>query len=1129
MPHIALPAGVPGIRSALQFRPETAAPLLQRAETLLRGPSTLTCVVTRLVAIFFICVLAASTAAAQDPTGAIEGIVTDPSAASVGRARVVARNLDTGVTREAVAGDDGFYRLVALPVGPYSVVVEAPQLATTVREPIQVNVSQTVRLNVQLQLSALSERVTVSGGAQLVDTATTALGRVVSGRELVDLPLNGRNFTQLGLLQTGVAPLTAGIATAGGSLRQGQAYAVNGMRPEQNLYLLDGAQNSNRMDGGYALRIPVDAVAEFRILTQGAPAEFGGTAGATTSIVTRSGGNDAHGSLYEFVRNDAFDARNFFSTEVEPLKQHQFGGTAGGPLRRDRLFFFGYYEGFRNTQGITTSATVPTAAEREGDFSGLGRPLLNLAAGGVPFPDNRIPAAAITPVARNVLNMYPLGNVSPSIYRETLIARNRYHQAGTRVDLNLSPRDQIFGRYSYSGGDNNNPVSVRGSDAPGFPTRDDFATHAVTVSSTRILSSVLTNALRVNVLRHKFFFDQRLNQTPPSAFGFGYEPVNAALQGPPFFNISGYTPIGGAITGPRNTTQRTVELQDSVSWARGAHLFKAGGEYLHTDIDLFQGIAPNAFFVFASTFPTNNAIANLLLGAPVTFYQGFGDFSRVVQARSLGLFAQDEWRLGANLTINAGLRYERINPLTEVDDRLNGFLPGVQSTVRPDAPRGLVFPGDPGVGRGIARSTNAFMPRTGVAWDPNGDGLWSLRASYGLFYDQFQNGAGTASQVAISAIPWAQFVQFSGAGLTFQNPYAGRPPIAPDTFVRPSTVFAMDVHAKPPYMQHWNAGVQRALFDRYVVELRYVAAAGRRLPRNVEANPAVFGPGATAQNADRRRIYANCPADGSACDLSTVAMVTNVAESSYNAMQASLSRRYATGLGFNVSYWYSRTYDHLSAMNLSGAAAKPLAGENDLAQNPFDLEAEWGPSLFDARHRFVASASWLVPVPADASPLVRGLLDGWQINTIATLNSGTPFTVSDSANVALQANSPPISGFAASRPNLIGDPNAGARTADEWLSRSAFERLNVQTQAGQFGNAGRNIARGPGYANLDLSLVRDVDLPNRLRLQLRAEAFNITNHVNFGLPVADLNSANFGRIFSAGPPRLLQFGVRLIF
>ncbi|HEY7500838.1 MAG TPA: TonB-dependent receptor [Vicinamibacterales bacterium] len=1081
-----------------------------------------------LTVILFVTAMPAA-AHAQDPRGGIEGAVSDATGAAIRSARVVATNLDTGFSRDTATEGDGFYRLLLLPVGRYSITIHASGFATMVREGIDVNVGRTVRVNAQLELSSVTETVKVAGGAQLVETSSTALGRVVTGRELVEMPLNGRNFTQLGLLQTGVAPLTAGIVTAGGSLRQGQAYAVNGMRPEQNMYLVDGAQNHNRMDGGYALKLPVEAIAEFRILTQTAPAEYGGTAGATTSVVTRSGTNQFNGSLYEFVRNDAFDARNFFSADVEPLNQHQFGGTVGGPVSRDRALFFGYAEGFRNTQGITTTATVPSAAERQGDFSGLGVPLLNLAAGGVPFADNRIPAAAVNPVARNVLGLYPFGNVSPSIYRETVILENSSNQAGGRVDLNRSPSHQVFGRYSYSGGHNLNPVSVRGTDVPGFPTRDDYSTHAAAIASTHILSPTLTNALRGSFLRHEFFFDQRLNRTPPSALGFGYASSNEVGQGPPFFNISGYSPIGGAITGPRNSTQTTFEIQDGVAWTHRTHLVKAGGDIRRTRIDMVHTIAPNAFFVFAGTFPTNNAIANLLLGAPVTFYQGLGDFGRNVSNWSGSAYVQDEWRVTPRVTLNYGVRYERINPFTEEHDRLNGFVPGVQSRVRPDAPIGLVFPGDPDIGRGIADGVHALMPRVGAVWDPTGTGLWSVRAAYGLFYDQFQNGAGTASQIAISSTPWAQFVQFSGAGLNFQNPFLGRTVPAAETFVRPSTVFALDPEAKPPSVQNWNVSVQRSLADRYVVEVRYVGARGRDLPRNVEANPAVFGPGATAQNADRRRIYANCPADGSACQLSTVAMLRSIARSSYESVQTSVSRRFGGAIGFNASYWYSRSFDHLSAMNLSGAAARPLAGENDLAQNPFDLDAEWGPSLFDARHRVVASATWNLP-KWDAAPSgVAAILTDWQLNVIAAHNSGTPFTVSDSANVALQANSPPISGFPASRPNLVGDPNGGPHTVEAWLNRSAFERLNVQTQAGQFGNAGRNIARGPAYTNVDVALVRDFALMRGARLQFRAEVFNVMNHSNFGLPVADLNSPNFGRILSAGPPRLMQFAAKLLF
>ena len=309
-----------------------------------------------------------------------------------------------------------------------------------------------------------------------MDTTTNALGRVVTGRELVDLPLNGRNFTQLGLLQTGVAPLTAGVATAGGSLRQGQAYAVNGMRPESNMYLVDGGQNLNRMDGGYALKLPVEAIAEFRILTQSAPPEYGGTGGATTSVITRSGGNQFHGNVYEFVRNDAFDARNYFSEKVEPLQQNQFGVTIGGPIARNRLLFFGYYEGFRNKQGYTTTATVPSDLQRTGDFSDLGTPLINFAAGGVPIPGNRIPAAAINPVALNVVGMYPRANVGPSLYRETVLDHQRPRSGGRPARLQRLAQQPVLRALLLLGRAQHQPgVGARHGRARAFPPATTWA------------------------------------------------------------------------------------------------------------------------------------------------------------------------------------------------------------------------------------------------------------------------------------------------------------------------------------------------------------------------------------------------------------------------------------------------------------------------------------------------------------------------------------------------------------------------------------------------------------------------------------------------------------------------------
>jgi len=322
--------------------------------------------------------------------------------------------------------------------------------------------------------------------------------------------------------------------------------------------------------------------------------------------------------------------------------------------------------------------------------------------------------------------------------------------------------------------------------------------------------------------------------------------------------------------------------------------------------------------------------------------------------------------------------------------------------------------------------------------------------------------------------------------------------------------------------------VQRTLPGQLVLDLRYIGTKGTHLPRNIEANPAVLGPGATGSNADRRRLYANCPAVGN-CDFTHVAKLSYITNSTYHAGQAGVSRRFTGGFGFNLSYWFSKTLDYLSAMNMVGAAARPLAGENDIAQNPFDLRAERGPSLFDARHRFVASGSYQFPTLQRANAVVRGVFGGWQGNVIAVLHSGTPFTVFDTTNVAMQASHPPISGYSGGRPDLIGNPNSGPRRPEQWLLRSAFRRLDPVTEAGRFGNAGRNIARGLGMASTDLSLVRNFALRERAALQFRAECFNAFNHANFTVPVSDLNSANFGRVLEAGPARLFQIALKFRF
>jgi hypothetical protein len=383
-------------------------------------------------------------------------------------------------------------------------------------------------------------------------------------------------------------------------------------------------------------------------------------------------------------------------------------------------------------------------------------------------------------------------------------------------------------------------------------------------------------------------------------------------------------------------------------------------------------------------------------------------------------------------------------------------------------------------------------------------------------------------QAAISALPWLQAVQLGGPALNYTDPWHGGPaPFHPGYFPTPATMLTEEAGTRPPYAQDWNFSIQQALPADLVLEARYVGTKGTHLPRFIEGNPSVYAPGATAETIDQRRLYANCQPNGS-CDLASVGLLSYSTNSTYHALQVLLSRRFKNGFAFNTSYWFSKTLDYVSSINVAGSAPRLVSGENDIAQNPFDLSAEHGPSLFDARHRWTASGSWLLPLPHNGR-LERALLAGWQLNAIATVSSGTPFTVYDSRNVAQQGSAPEISGFYGSRPDVVSDPNAGPHTVEEWVSPSAFRRLDPTTEAGQFGNAGRNIVRGPGLAVLDASVLKSWAITESSSVQFRFEAFNVLNHANFLIPINDMASQNFGRITQASAPRVFQAGLKFLF
>jgi len=1106
-------------------------------------------------------------ATAQQITGNIHGTIFDASGAVVQAATVIAKQTETGLTRTAVTDRSGNYLLVELPVGHYRLEVAAKGFVKYVQEGISLDVNQTAIVPVHLQVGSETQQVDVSANAALIQNTASNLGQTVMQREILDLPLDGRNFSQLGVLQPGVVPLTAGLLDAGGPARENQGYAVNGQRPESNNFLIDGADNVSAVDGGFVLKPPIDAIEEFRILTHNANSEFGRNTGSTTNIVTRGGTNSFHGALWEFLRNDAMDSSDYFTRSIQPLKQNQFGATFGGPIAKDKTFFFGYYEGFRNRQGESVPATVPSPAERQGNFgqmcTNIGGDSFNsggkcLNAQGQPDPQGQLTFfgtavpfnqmtifTSIDPVAKNVLPFFPLPNNGSNTFIATETKSETNNQFGGRIDHYLSVADTLNFRYMFSSGPTTDPLSPAGANVPGFPVGEYDRAQNFVAQDTHIFSPRTVGVARFSFLRNTFLLDQHLNHESPSALGFQYAPTLPSAAGPPFIQVGGYATVGDPITGPRNTFQNTFDLSGSLSWIHGRHDLKFGGGYRRDQINALQGIATNGFFVFAGIpsaagFLYNDGFANYLSANPVVFLQGGGDFSREIRARALNAYAQDTYKATAHLTLNYGLRYELPFPATENRNRVNLFVPGAQSIVLPSAPSGLLYPGDPGVPAGlIPTQKTGFAPRVGLAWDPRGDAKMVISAAYGIFYEPYYTGQGGPLQDPVSAPPFLKTQQIGFPVNSFANPFYTANPFG-QAFPKPMTLLVVAKSLSLPYAQDWNLNVQRSFGDDWLLQIGYVGTTGVHLPRFIEGNPAAFVPGVDSSgnpisnenNVNQRRLYSGCTlAQPKNCVYGSIGEIASIANSSYNALQTSLRKRFGHGLSFLASYTYSKSIDDVSSFNITGSASQPVAGENDLAQDPFNLAAERGRSMFDARHRFVLSYQWDLPFWNHPKNWYQHALGNWQFNGIATVMSGTPFTVFDSNDVSLQGQAPEITGFSANRPNLIGNPNNGPRTPQEWFNVGAFQQLQPDSlgRFQVFGNEGRNVVEGPGYVNWDFSAFKNIRITESKQLQFRGELFNLLNHTNLRLPVSDISSPNFGQIQQDVGPRVIQVALKFLF
>jgi outer membrane receptor protein involved in Fe transport len=1044
-------------------------------------------------------------------TGQITGVITDPSGSVVPGATVEVTNQATGFTRNAVTELDGVYTIPLLNPGVYEAKASLSGFRTTVRGGIEVVVNGTARVDLKLQVGAIAEQVTVAASAPLVETKNATLGVVIDQKKVVDLPLNGRNFTQLGTLIPGVVAPPSGLGGADGNATPGGfgnvtgGFNVNGMRNQSNNFLLDGSPNNDSFNTGFVLRPPPDAIEEFKILTHSYDAEYGRNAGSVVNVVTKSGANSFHGGGWEFNRDDALQATNFFATAKPALKQNQYGAALGGPIRTNRAFFFGYYEGFNNRQGTTDNRVVLSAAQRAGDFAGAAAirdPLT-----GQPFAGNVIPANRISQIASAILTQYiPLPNTAGNRSVRSPDVLDTREQFGVRTDYKLNDAHTLLARYMYGHTNNVNPLggsNFSPAGNTGIATLQD-----IMGSDTWVVRSNMINVVRANLNR----IDAKPNVTSGldlSSVGFRYNGTNATAAGLPFITVNGFFTTGDAQQPFATRTNNVLGISDDFTWVTGRHSFKFGGEIRRDQIRVSFINRPNGDFTFTGQYSGSSA-ADFLLGLPAQFRQGSGDPNLDGASWTYALYGQDEYRIGSRLTLNYGLRYEVNQPFAESQNHLNAFHPGQQSTVFPNAPTGLVYPGDAGVPNGTYfTDKNNVAPRLAAIWDASGDGRTSVRAAWGMFYDTLP-GQGDFFQNGTLAPPFQPLTQVDfPAAIPFGSPLGGASPVG----FPPGLIFiGWGPDFKTPLVHHYNVTVQRQIGGYWGVEAGYVGSRGYNLPIFIEVNPTI--PILTPAPTVGPRLF---PA------FSLVRPTFSAADSWYNALQASARMRSWRGLNVLASYTLSHAIDDVSGLNIGGESRPMLPVTiGDQASIDAGLAREKGDALFDARHRFVLSFGYELPRLSTRNAATRLTLGGWQVNGIIQGQTGFPLTAIEPNNVSLTSLT--------NRPNMTCDPNDNApRTVTQYFNTSCFQRLALPANAGQIGNEPRDAIRGPGFSRTDLSFFKNFAVAGTQQVQLRVEIFNLLNQERFGQPGNQIGTPTFGVITTAEDGRIVQLGIKYTF
>jgi outer membrane receptor protein involved in Fe transport len=1114
-------------------------------------------------ALIFGLICGGSSAAFAQATGQISGEITDPSGRVVPAARIELTNTSTGDVRTVVSGSNGSFTVPLVNPGVYQVRVQVKGFRTSVTNNVQVEVNSTSKVDVKLQLGEASEQVTVTDTAPLVETGNAAMGEVVDHQQIVDLPLNGRNFAQLGTLIPGVVAAPAAVggangnATVGGFGNTTGSFNVNGMRNQSNNFLLDGAPNNDSFNSGFVMRPPPDAIEEFKIITHSYEAEYGRNAGSVVNVVTRSGTNKYHGSVWEFNREAAYAARNWFSTAASGKPDYilnQFGVYLGGPIIKDKLFLSGYYEGFRNKDATSNVLNVPvlSSAERTGNFTEL----LTSATGtcgavgvtgggrvidpttGAQFcyngQPNVIAPTRISAISAYILTKYiPLPDAANNFYTASPSNIDNRNMYGFRGDYKLGSKHSILGRYLRQHQNLFGPITPSNFAPSGnlqLITAQDYL-----ASDTWTLNDHMINVGR--------YAQQQITGEPNATSGlslttagYAYSSTNASAAGLPYVSLTGAFTQGDAQQPFAYRGNLVNTISDDFTWTRGKHTFQFGGEIRRDRIDLLYINRPNGAFTYTSNF-TGNVLSDFLIGTPYIFQQGSGDPALDGSSWTYSLYAQDQYRVSRRVTIEVGARYEVNRPYVEDNNHLAALHPGQQSTVQPNAPVGLVYPGDANTPRATYNTdVNNVAPRLGVVFDPRGDGKTSVRAAWGIFFDTvpgqgdfFQNGTLAPPFQPLQEIDFYTRSNAAANPNYFANPYLGV--AAGPVGFPPGLTFigwSLPDSFKTARIQQYNLSVQQELTSHMAFELGYVGSHSDFLPIFIEVNPTnVLPTGATtaglaAYKAGTRAVF---PA------LGLVRPTFAAAGSWYDSLQASTQLRNWHRVHATAAYTWSHSIDDVSGLNI-GTDSRPILPVTIGNQASIDaaLALERGNSLFDARNRFVLSFGYELPRLESHALAERLVLGGWQVNGIFQVQSGNPFTAVNSSTTAQSLTF---------RPNETCNPNnlPGRKpgSSNTFFNTACFSLPTTSTgliDNSHSGNEPRGTIVGPGFNNTDASLFKTFPVREADRIELRFEVFNVFNEAHFAQPGLTFGSpATFGRITSTigNDQRIIQLAAKFAF